>query len=201
MKARAQDCNGNHPGVVQYKGQWYLFYFNQDLPGGHDKRRAINVIPFEFNSDGSIPELPHSKTGIVKAVKNLNPFDRVEAETIAWEEGIETARDEKTGIYVTDISNGDYIKVRNVDFGKGTGKFEASVASASEGGAIEIHLDSPSGNLIGTCVVKSSGGMNSWMLQSCKIQKVSGVHDVFFVFRGEKENLFNYDWWKFSSLK
>lgn len=201
MKAKAQDCNGNHPGVVQYKGKWYLFYFNQDLPGGHDKRRAINVIPFEFNPDGSIPELPHSKSGIVEAVKNLDPYNRTEAETIAREEGIETARDDKTGIYVTDISNGDFIKVRSVDFGKGAGKFEASVASDSNTGKIEIHLDSPSGTLIGTCAVKSSGGLNNWMLQSCKTERIRGVHDIYFIFRGEKDNIFNFDWWKFTSLK
>jgi len=197
MKARAQGCNGNHPGVVQYKGNWYLFYFNQDLPGGHDKRRAVNVIPFEFNPDGSIPELPHSKAGIVNPVKNLNPYIRVEAETIAWEEGVETAKDKNTGVYVTAISNNDYIKVRSVDFGRGAKYFEANLSSATKGGSIEIRLDGTDGTLLGTCSTLATESSKNWAIRSCKVKKVRGVHDLYFVFKGGSDDLFNFDWWKF----
>lgn len=197
MKGRAQGCTGNHPGVIQYKGQWYLFYFNQDLPGGHDKRRAINVIPFDFNPDGSITELPHSKAGVTASVAPLNPFIKNQAETMAWEEGIETASDPKTGMYVTDIDKGDFIKVRSVDFGKGAKRFEASVASATQGGSIEIRIDGPAGPLLGTCSVENTGGSSNWILQKCKIKKTKGVHDLYFVFAGADDKLFNFDSWKF----
>ena len=63
MKAFEQGSMGNHPGVAEYKGQWYFFYMNEDLPEGHEKRRAVNIIPLIFNEDGSIPELKHSKAG------------------------------------------------------------------------------------------------------------------------------------------
>jgi arabinoxylan arabinofuranohydrolase len=197
MKALAQGCNGNHPGVVQYKGNWYLFYFNQDLPGGHDKRRAVNVIPFEFNPDGSISELPHSKAGVVRAVKNLNPYIRVEAETIAWAEGVETVSDSKRGICVTDIDDNDYLKVRSVDFGKGAKSFEANLVTLAEGGKIEIRLDGVDGTLLGTCSVTPKSGSQSSAVQSCKIKKVRGVHDLYLVFKGGQGDLFNFDWWKF----
>ena len=159
---------------------------NQDLPNGHDKRRAINVIPFGFNPDGSIPNLPHSKAGIVKALKNLDPYSRVQAETIAWSEGLKTTSASKTGVYVTGISNGDYIKVRSVDFGKGAKIFEASVASASGGGKIEIHLGTVDGTLLGTCEVKNTGGWQNWAVQSCTVTNVKGVYDVYFVFKGRR---------------
>jgi arabinoxylan arabinofuranohydrolase len=200
MEAMAQGCSGNHPGVIQYKGNWYLFYFNQDLPNGHDKRRAVNAIPFHFNPDGSIPELTHSKAGVTKAVATLNPYKRTEAETMAWEEGIEIASDNKTGVYVTDINKGDYIKVRDVDFGKGAQMFEASVASASQGGKIEIHIDSLSGPLLGTCIVESTGGWLNWVTKSCQISKAKGVHDLYFMFKGRENNLCNFDWWRFSKM-
>lgn len=199
MKAMAQACNGNHPGVIQYKGNWYLFYFNQDLPGGHDKRRAVNVIPFDFNPDGSIPELAHSKAGVVKAVANLNPYQRTEAETMAWEEGIETASEESVGIYVTDIDNGDYIKVRSVDFDKGAHSFEANLASAMVGGSIEIFLDSIAGTPLGTCSVANTNGLQNWTVQSCIVSKEKGVHDVYFVFKGAEGDLFHFDWWQFNN--
>lgn len=199
MKGMAQGCNGNHPGVIQYKGNWYLFYFNQDLPGGHDKRRAVNVIPFDFNTDGSIPELSHSKAGVTKPVANLNPYIRTEAETMAWEVGVETTSDSKTRVYVTDVDNGDYIKVRSVDFGKGVKSFGASVASASQGGKIEIHTDSLSGPLIGTCMVENTGDWHKWVTKRCIISKTKGIHDLYFMFIGDNEKLFNFDWWRFST--
>ena len=128
MKALEQQSIGNHPGVVQYKGKWYFFYMNEDLPNGHDKRRAVNVQEFTFNADGSIPYIPHNREGIKKAVKNLNPFNRTEAETMAWAQGVETAAGEETGVYVTDVSDGDYIKVRSVDFAHTSSAFEANIA-------------------------------------------------------------------------
>lgn len=198
MKAFAQGSIGNHPGIAHYRGNWYFFYMNEDLPNGHSKRRAVNVLPFDFNPNGSIPELAHSKAGVVKAVANLNPYTRTEAETIAWSEGLKTASDSKTGVYVTDISNGDYIKVRSVDFSRGAKTFEASVASASAGGSIEIRLGAVDGTLSGTCDIKNTGGWQNWSVQSCTGTIVKGVYDVYFVFKGGEGALFNFDWWRFS---
>jgi len=198
MEAMAQGCMSNHPGVIQYKGNWYLFYQNQDLPNGIDKRRCINVQPFEFNPDGTISKIPHTKEGVINGVANLNPYQRTEAETMSWAEGIETDLDNKTGVYVTDIDNGDYIKVRSIDFGKGAKSFEASVASAS-GGSIEIRFDSITGTLLGTCIVKNTGSWQSWAVQSCTVNEVKGIHDVYFVFKGGEGDLFNFDWWKFNA--
>ena len=126
----------NHPGYIEFKGKSYLFYHNAALSGGGGFKRSVCIEPFTFNADGSIPLIAPTKDGVKESATNLNPFVRVEAETIGWEEGIETAKDEKVGVYVTDISNGDYIKVRSVDFGKGAKSFEANVASAIDGGSI-----------------------------------------------------------------
>ena len=186
----------NHPGYIEFKGKSYLFYHNAALSGGGGFKRSVCIEPLTFNADGSIPLIAPTKDGVKESAANLNPFVRVEAETIGWEEGIETAKDEKVGVYVTDISNGDYIKVRSVDFGKGAKSFEANVASATDGGSIEIHVDRPTGTLLGTCIVKSTGGVTNWAVQSCKINKVKGVHDIYFVFKGGAGDLFNFDWWK-----
>jgi hypothetical protein len=186
----------NHPGYIEFKGKSYLFYHNAALSGGGGFKRSVCIEPFTFNADGSIPLIAPTKDGVKESATNLNPFVRVEAETIGWEEGIETAKDEKVGVYVTDISNGDYIKVRSVDFGKGAKSFEANVASATDGGSIEIHVDRPTGTLLGTCIVKSTGGVTNWAVQSCKVNKIKGVHDIYFVFKGGAGDLFNFDWWK-----
>ena len=191
----------NHPGYIEFKGKSYLFYHSAALPGGGGFKRSVCIEPFKFNADGSIPLIAPTKEGVKESASNLNPYKRVEAETIAWEEGIETAQDEKTGVYLTDIHKGDYIKVRSVDFGKGAKTFEANVASATEGGSIEIHIDSPTGTLLGTCNVKSTGGATNWAVQSCKVNNVNGVHNIYFVFIAGEGKMFNFDWWKFSTKR
>lgn len=189
----------NHPGIIDYKGKSFLFYHNGALPGGGGFDRSVCVEEFKYNKDGTIPRIKNTVEGFVKSVDNFNPYIKREAETIAWEEGIETVSDNKIGVYVTDIDNGDYIKVRSVDFSNGAKSFEASVASASGGGNIEIRLDNLTGTLLGVCPVKDTGGWQKWVIQSCKVGKEKGIHDVYFVFKGDNNELFNFDWWKFNA--
>ncbi|MFP9098958.1 glycoside hydrolase family 43 protein [Flavobacterium sp. RHBU_24] len=191
--------SGNHPGIIDYKGKSYVFGFNFRLnfllTDVHHERRSVCIEEFNYNLDGTIPELPWwSETGVAP-VGTLNPFKRTEAETIAWAQGVKTAKG-TNGIYVTDIDNGDYIKVKAVDLGKGAKNFEASIAGMAGDAAIEIRLDSPTGILLGALQIKSTGN-NTWKTQSCRVKKQPGVHDVYLVFKGNSNGLFNFDWWKF----
>lgn len=193
--------SGNHPGIIDYKGKSYLFGFNFRLnfmiTEKHHERRSVCVEEFQYNPDGTIPKLVWwSETG-VKPAGVLNPFMRTEAETIAWSQGLKTIKG-VNGMYVTDIDNGDYIKIQAVEFGKGAKKFEASVATISPDAVIEIHLDSPTGALLGVLKIKSTGNRDKWISQSCAVKRQAGVHDVYFVFKGTGKDLFDFDWWRFS---
>jgi len=186
----------NHPGVVDYKGHSYLFYHNGALPGGGGYKRSVCVEEFTYGADGSIPMISMTTAG-PKAVENLNPFVQVEAETIAFSSGLKTEVCGEGGIDVTSINNGDYIKVKNVNFGSGATSFDARVASSASG-SIELHLDSQTGTLLGTCAIAGTGGVQTWMTKSCTVTGATGVHDLFLKFTGGSGNLFNFNWWKFS---
>jgi arabinoxylan arabinofuranohydrolase len=188
----------NHSGNIDFKGNSYIFYHDQDLSKGQGFKRSVSLEEFSYNADGSIPLITPTKEGVKESAANLDPYKRVEAETIAFSEGLKTASDSKIGVYVTKIDKGDYIKVRSVDFGKGAKKFEASVASALAGGKIEIRIDGKDGSLLGTLDVTSTGGDQIWKTVSGKVAKTKGVHDVYLVFKGSNGNLFNFDWWKFN---
>jgi hypothetical protein len=99
---------------------------------------------------------------------------------------------------VTSINNGDFIKVKGVDFGSGASSFDARVASATSGGNIQLRLDSQTGTLIGTVAVTGTGGAQTWATKSCQITGASGTHDLFLVFTGGSGDLFNFNWWKFT---
>ena len=187
----------NHPGLVDYKGKTYFFYHNGALPDGGGFHRSVCVEQFELNKDGTIPTFNMTKEG-PQPVGTLNPYQRTEAETITWESGVKTAKSNDVGIYVTDISDGDYIKVREVDFGdKAVSKYLASVAGLADGGEIELRLDGLSGELIGTLKVKPTGASDKWETQSCTVNRIKGVHDLYLKFTGGNGQLLNFDWWKF----
>jgi hypothetical protein len=132
-------------------------------------------------------------------VGTLNPYVTNEAETIAWASGVETEPSSEGGMNVAFIDNGDYIKVKGVNFGSGAASFDARVASATNGGNIEIRRDSPTGTLMGTCTVQGTGGWQTWVTRSCAVSGATGIHDLYLRFTGGSGALFNFNWWRFNT--
>nr|WP_320058160.1 glycoside hydrolase family 43 protein [uncultured Bacteroides sp.] len=207
--------SGNHPGIIDYKGKSYVFGFNyailKQTMSKHYERRSICLENLRYNTDGSIQKLPFwSNTG-VKQLDTVNPYNRIEAETMAFSEGLKTElttewernvswdKGKKIAdrLFVSSIHNGDYIKVQGVDFSKGATSIDVSVASLY-GGKIEIHTDKIDGPIIGTVNINISGEGDVWKIFSASVKHINGIHDLYFVFRGEKE-LFNFDWWTFNT--
>jgi len=204
------DIGGNnHQDFFKFKGQWYIAYHAQTLAkalGTVKGYRSPHINKVEYDDEGYIKDIKADMDG-VSQTQNLNPYLRIEAETIAWHAGISTEKSEAPGNYVesinnniTDINNGDWLAVSHVDFGaNGPESFIAHVASAV-GGTIEIRLDSPVGKKIGTLHVTPTGGEQNWELMETTVESVTGVHHLFLTFVGsDEENLFNIDYWKFNS--
>lgn len=185
----------NHPGVVEYKGRNYFFYHDSSLPGGGTFKRSVRLQEFSYGADGSIPKLPYNGAA-PEGIARLNPFAQVEAETIAFASGIKTenCNDTGGGQNVTRISNGDYIRVKNVNFEDGVTSFQARVSSSGSNARIELRLGSRTGTLLGTCDVS---GRTSWTTVTCPVSGASGTQDLFLVFSGSGDNAFKFNWWQF----
>jgi len=207
---------GNHPGIIEYKGKSYVFGHSYDLlkqitPKFYE-RRSVDMDEMYYNSDGTIRNRHYLSVEGPEQVATLNPYVRVEAETMAWSEGVKThfetewegdfdwARGERIAdrLYVTSINHGDYIMVKGVNLGAGAGTIEVSV-SPVYGGKIEVHSGSIDGPILTTVEIPGSLEAGIWKVISTPVESVSGIHDLYFVFRGEKE-LFSFDWWRFSAL-
>ena len=180
----------NHAGLVDYSGGSYFFYHNGALPGGGGYTRSVAVEKFNYNADGTIPTINMTTTGAPQ-VGTLNPYVRQEAETIAWESGVETEVSSEGGMNVGWIENGDYIKVKGVGFGTGAASFSARLASGTSGGRVELHLDSVNGTLVGTCTVAGTGGWQTWTTVTCPVSGATGTHDLYLRFAGGSGYLLN----------
>jgi hypothetical protein len=210
----SEKSRGNHPGIIAFKGKSYVFGHSYDLlkqitPKFYE-RRSVDMDELVYNPDGTIQNRSYFSVEGPQQVGTLNPFIRVEAETMAWSEGVKTrsetewegdfdwARGKKIAdrLFVTSIQNGDYIMVQGVDFATGATSVEVSV-SPIYGGKIEIHAGEIDGPLIATVHINSSRESGMWRTFTAPLKSVEGVNDLYFVFSGEKE-LFDFDWWQFS---
>ena len=142
---------------------------------------------------------------------SLNPYQRVEAETMAWGKGLKSAKmgipntgvvadmpfsTGRVNMYVTDINDGEYIRLRGVDFGeKGARQF--AISAASEGSCVlTLRLDSPEGQEIDQVVISSTGSLEKYRQLSAKVKNAVGKHDLYLCFSQAKGDV-RLDWWKF----
>ncbi|MDE6689585.1 MAG: family 43 glycosylhydrolase [Prevotella sp.] len=206
---------GNHPGICDYKGHSYVFGQNYDLMHletfVHHERRSVSATEITYNADGTIQEVPYwLDQQPMKQLCWLNPYKRVEAETMAWGYGLKTAKMgiENTGVvnnmpestgrrnmYVYDLDDGEYIRLRGVDFlAKGARKFCINAASTGTA-TVTLRLDSQDGPVIGTVVIKGTGALENYRTFTTKVTNATGVHDLFICFSGVQGDV-RLDYWQ-----
>jgi beta-xylosidase len=190
----------NHPGIVDFKGNTYFFYHNAALPGGSGFTRSVAVEQMSFNQDGSIKQMEMTD-GISESLGMLNPYIKNEAETIAWSKGLKSRENEVVGNFIVATRNNTFSKVREVDFREqGASEFTTRVGTTHNGDvSMEIRLDAVDGELIGEIEVPITGGSDRWELVTTEVRKVTGVHDVYFIFKGKAPSeILYFDYWRFS---
>lgn len=59
MEESPTGCWTNHHSIMEFKGQWYLFYHHNDYSPKFDKNRSVRIDSLFFNPDGTIqPVIP-----------------------------------------------------------------------------------------------------------------------------------------------
>lgn len=195
--------NNNQAAFVTFEGTEYVVYHNRYLATLNGipttYKRNVCLDRAVYNADGTMQTVVCTSNGLAQ-LKYLDPYNRAEAETTVQDSGIYTEPCSESGMDVTGITNGSWTMVRGVDFGTGATNSTARVAGVAGGGIIELHLDSLTGALVGTCPVPVTGGVQTWTSASCPVNAASaqGVHDLYMKYTGGSgTNLFNLNWWLF----
>ena len=203
---------GNHPGIIEFEGKSYVFGLNYDIlhlkTFAHAEQRSVSVAEMHYNADGTIQEVPYFLDNEVFQTKSFDPFQKVEAETMAWGYGLKTTNLEVEdnneyeerplpNMYVHDIDDGEYILVRGVNFGgKGAKKIKASIGSDGFG-CLEVHIDTPDSPARVVIPIKPTGGKTNFCTFTRRIKgRIRGDHDLYLVFTGAGKDLFTIDWWR-----
>ena len=64
MAEHENGCWTNHHSIVNYQGQWYLFYHNNAYSPNFDKNRSVCIDSLHFNADGTIQEVKPTLRGV-----------------------------------------------------------------------------------------------------------------------------------------
>lgn len=185
----------NHTHLQEFKDKWYIVSHSRLLEKSLGIEKGyrcvmIDQIDIDIDDDGNviIEQRSISAEG-VEQVGYLNPYVLNEAETICNQAGVDTLMIGELGeVVVTDIQEGDWIRIKGVDFGsEGTAQFAANVKGT---GVIDIRLDDVSSETVGSIDFAS----DEFTSICNNIDNITGVHDVYFVFGG---NDWQFDNWQF----
>ena len=136
----------------------------------------------------------------VQVFGSAGGISHIEAEDFTEMSGVQTETCSEGTLDLGYISSGDWSNYKSLEFESGKYKFEARVASKAAGGNIEIRTGSKSGELLGLCEVKGTGGWQTWTTVSCELEITDGVHDIYLVYTNGEGNMFNLNYFSFTYL-
>jgi hypothetical protein len=172
-------CWTVHHSIVDYQGQWYLFYHDRDLSPSFDKRRSIRADKLFFNADGTIQKVIPTLRGVgLVDAKSEIQIDRYSAKSAA---GIAISflddANPHAGWKTTFSAPDSWVRFNEVDFGSGGQKAIEARAKAAGKSALEIRLDKPDGPVLGRVKI---GQGTEWRVAKGAVKKTpAGVHDLF----------------------
>lgn len=161
-------CWTNHHSIVEYRGQWYLFYHHNDYSPRFDKNRSVRIDSLSFNADGTIRKVTPTLRGVgLSPARSRIHIDRYSA-----------LRGEGVGIAYIDTANcfegwktvfdrpGGTLVYNGVDFGSERVEQVTVRARSARGGTLAVRAG---GKVVARVRVPRGGG---WQ---CARARVAGA--------------------------
>ena len=213
MAEHANSCWTNHHSLVEYKGQWYLFYHHNDLSPRDDKRRSVCIDKVAFNADGTIQEVHPTLrgVGINQATERIeiDRYSSASAGVTTDNHPSDSTRQLKPytplGLHATLPAKGSWIRYNDVDFSSLADAYVVVSAKASDNTSFCIREKSATGRVIAKfeMTVKSQQGpfrrdmSNQWLTLTSPLEYTpQGTTDLVVTCEGEGVSI---DWVQFKN--
>ena len=89
MEQSPTGCWTNHHSLVEFKGQWYLFYHHNDYSPNFDKLRSARIDSLFFNADGTIQPVRPTLRGVglsdARKPIQIDRYSEISAEGVAMD--------------------------------------------------------------------------------------------------------------------
>jgi len=149
MAEQPNGCWTNHHSIINYKGQWYLFYHHNYFSPSDDKRRSACIEKLYFNPDGTIQEVKQTirGVGINQATEKIEIDRYSTASNDVTNDLIDTVNTFRS-YQATLPAKGSWIKYNDVDFDCITNGYLVLSAKASDDTEFCIREGSAKGKVI-----------------------------------------------------
>ncbi len=193
--------NNNHAAQFLFKGQWYHFYHNRSvahaagIPTGF--RRNLALERLNFNEDGSLQPVTYTEDGLAQ-IASLNPFLRVEAETFARQQGVETAPLSPGDMMLAALESGDWIQVRGVACADKAAR-TLTVSARAHGGpaTLELRRGDATGPLLATVEIPAASD-GTWSEITAPLPTpLTGTLDLTFKVHAPTGTTLDWNHWQF----
>ena len=200
MPEHENGCWTNHHSIINYKGQWYLFYHQNAFSPKDDKRRSVQIDRLYFTPDGTIQEVKKTMrgVGINQATEKIEIDRYSSASSDVTTELIDTVNTFRS--YQANLTQkGSWIKYNDVDFSCITDGYLIVNAKASGNTKFYIREKSANGKIIakfdmtvkpetpaGTPAMFRRDFSNQWLTQSAVLEYTpKGVTDLVVTVEGD----------------
>ena len=200
MPEHDNGCWTNHHSIINYKGQWYLFYHRNHFSPRDDKRRSVCIEKLFFNPDGTIQEVKQTMRGVgVNQATEKIEIDRYSSAsddvTTQLIDTINTFR----SFQATLPKKGSWICYKDIDFSCLDDGYLVISAKAADNTAFYIREKSADGKIIAkidmTVKPETPAGMpamfrrdysNQWLTMTAPLAyPLKGVSDLVITCEGD----------------
>ena len=206
MTEHDNSCWTNHHSLVEYKGQWYLFYHRNHYSPNMDKRRSACIEKVTFNADGTIQEVKQTLRGVgITAATSKIEIDRYssisEGTTVAFNDTTATFN----GWHAILPKKGSWVRYNEVDFSSITDGYVVVRAKANANTSFTIRDKSKKGKVIAKLDITVEGETGpfrrsmkgQWMTLTVPVEYVpKGITNLCVVCEGPEVCI---DWLQFKN--
>lgn len=168
-------CWTNHHSIVEYRGQWYLFYHHNDYSPSFDKNRSTRIDSLFFEPDGSIRKVIPTLRGVgVSDACSRIQIDRYSAISPRGAKVDYLDRSVPFEGWSADLDRkGAWVRYDRVDFGAGDVRTVTLRALAPRGATVRIAAGDT------TLATVSIPACSSWSEYRVDLEHVpSGLQDL-----------------------
>lgn len=120
-------------------------------------------------------------------------FQKIEAEAYDDMSGVGLRAE---GQVVSDVSHGDWLLYRDLDFADGARSITVRLAGVNSGGSFELREGSLDGPVLGILAPSPTGSWSKFSVQTFGVSEHAGRYDLYFVGRGGSR-IGDLDWFRF----
>ena len=206
MAEHDNSCWTNHHSLVEYKGQWYLFYHRNHYSPNMDKRRSACIEKVSFKADGTIQEVKQTLRGVgITAATSKIEIDRFssisDGTTVAFNDTTATFN----GWHAILPPKGSWLRYNDVDFAGISDSYIVVKAKANTNTSFTIRDKSKKGKVIAKLDITVEGETGpfrrsmkgQWMTLTVPVEYVpKGITNLCVVCEGPEVCI---DWLQFKN--